>query len=192
VGSSISSLVKKKEQNFTIEMEKHLPAIQADSRKIRQILLNLLSNAIKFTPEHGSICLKVQHHVNVPSADFCPNVSQLVRCPKGYFEIRVEDSGIGIDPKDLDDIFNVFEQVDSSFTRKYQGTGLGLALTKQFVEMHGGIIWVKSQPGRGAKFFILIPAEILEPVARQETKKVGSLVMGAQQLLGNTGTGEGN
>jgi signal transduction histidine kinase len=183
VGSSISSLVKKKEQNFTIEMGKHMPAIQADSRKIRQILLNLLSNAIKFTPEHGSISLKVHYHAGAPSAAFCPNVRQLAPSPKGYFEIGVEDTGIGIDPKDIEDIFNVFEQVDSSFTRKYQGTGLGLALTKQFVEMHGGVIWVESQVGQGAKFHLLIPAEASESIPRQETKKAESLVMGAQQLV---------
>jgi signal transduction histidine kinase len=109
---------------------------------------------------------------------------------KGYFEIVVADTGIGIDPKDIEDIFDVFEQVDSSFTRKYQGTGLGLALTKQFVEMHGGVIWVESQPNRGAKFILLIPAEAQEISPRQEGKKAESLVMGAQQLVGRTGTGK--
>lgn len=191
VGSSISSLVKKKNQDFTIEMGKHLPPIEADSRKIRQILLNLLSNAIKFTPEEGRITLKVQHYPGLPSADFCPVAGQLAPSPKGYFEIRVEDTGIGIDPKDIDEIFNVFEQVDSSFTRKYQGTGLGLALTKQFVEMHGGAIWVESQLGKGAKFFLLIPAEVAEFIPKQEVKKTESLVMGAQQLVGNIRRGEG-
>jgi signal transduction histidine kinase len=192
VGSSISSLVKKKNQNFNIEMVPHLPAIQADSRKLRQILLNLLSNAIKFTPEAGKIILRVKFHPSIPSEGFCPKVRQLAISPKGYFEIVVQDTGIGIDPKDIEDIFDVFEQVDSSFTRKYQGTGLGLALTKQFVEMHGGVIWVESQPNQGAKFFLLIPAEAQEVFPRHEGKKVESFVMGAQQLLGKTGSGEGN
>lgn len=184
VGSSISSLVKKKEQKFSIEMDKPLPIFTADSRKIRQVLLNLLSNAIKFTPEAGKITLKVKHLKEVsPSHPHNARAEKLADSPQGYFEISVEDSGIGIDPKDIDDIFNVFEQVDSSFTRKYQGTGLGLALTKQFVEMHQGIIWVESSPGKGTKFFILFPVEVKPKQMESGDSSTPPMVLGTQKLI---------
>lgn len=179
VGNSISSLVKKKQQKFQIEMGKNLPIFTADSRKIRQVLLNLLSNAIKFTPEQGEIFLQVRHHDQLPTQAQLSSLKKTIPEPKGYFEIIVEDTGIGIDPKDLDEIFNVFEQVDSSFTRKYQGTGLGLALTKQFVEMHGGVIWVESAPKQGAKFNIWIPAEVQDASGELDHAPPTSLVMGS-------------
>ena len=184
VGSSISSLVKKKDQKFSIEMDKVLPVFTADSRKIRQVLLNLLSNALKFTPEKGKIKLKVKHLKEIPSADpHYRRALSLAESTQGYFEICVEDSGIGIDPKDIDDIFNVFEQVDSSFTRKYQGTGLGLALTKQFVEMHYGVIWVESSPGKGAKFFIILPAEVKPEQSDTGDSPPPPMVLGTQKLI---------
>lgn len=182
VGASISSLVKKKRQKFTIDMGKALPIFTADSRKIRQVLLNLLSNAIKFTPEEGQITLSVRHQAQLPDLSQLDPMRRAMPQPKGYFEICVADTGIGIDPKDVDEIFNVFEQVDSSFTRKYQGTGLGLALTKQFVEMHGGVIWVESEPERGAKFFIWVPAEVQSSTEEFHTPAQQTLVMGPGAL----------
>ncbi len=179
VGGSISSLVKKKHQKFHINMGKNLPIFTADARKIRQVLLNLLSNAIKFTPEEGSITLKIRHESELPDLPQLARFRQGNEEPKGYFEISVADTGIGIDPKDIDDIFNVFEQVDSSFTRKYQGTGLGLALTKQFVEMHGGIIWVESEPEKGARFFIWVPAEVKPAALEIHVTPQNPLVMGS-------------
>ncbi|MGH7830003.1 MAG: histidine kinase dimerization/phospho-acceptor domain-containing protein, partial [Candidatus Binatia bacterium] len=111
VRNSISPLVNKKRQRFHLEIEKPLPASFADPRKMRQILLNLLSNAIKFTPEGGSIDLKVHHIPTLPAR--VPLVAKnLPPLNKGYFEIMVRDTGIGIDPKDVEAIFHVFEQVD--------------------------------------------------------------------------------
>jgi len=181
VASSVSPLVKKKQQKFEVKIEGPLPAFHADARKIRQIFLNLLSNAIKFTPESGTITLSARLVKSLPMT--APGASQLPSCPEGYIAIEVQDTGIGIDEKDVKTIFNVFEQVDSSFTRRYQGTGLGLALTKQFVEMHQGLIWVESQKERGSIFHLLLPvqATMLPPV--KNNKNSDSIMLGAKQLV---------
>jgi signal transduction histidine kinase len=118
------------------------PTLRADERKLKQILYNLLSNAVKFTPEGGTVQLEARSL----------NGQQSV-------EIAVCDSGIGLKEVDRERIFNPFEQGDSSASRKYQGTGLGLALTKKMVELHGGKIWAESDgTGRGSTFHLILPA----------------------------------
>ena len=113
--------------------------IEADQAKLKQIVFTLLSNAIKFTPDGGEIVVEADKKVD-----------EVV--------IRVTDTGIGLRPEDQDRVFQVFEQVDSSPTRKHAGTGLGLALTKKMVELHGGRIWVHSPgEGRGSTFAFSIP-----------------------------------
>jgi PAS domain S-box-containing protein len=143
----------------------HIPEIiTADERKLKQIVYNLVSNAVKFTPEGGSIIVsahvsesglrdaQVQQAVNVSQTE------SLVRNAQ-YIQINVADSGIGINPNDLDRIFNPFEQVDGSSSRRYQGTGLGLSLTRNLVELHGGTIWVESEgEGKGTTFSFVLPA----------------------------------
>lgn len=182
VAATISPLLKKKRQNFELKVEGVLPILHADPRKVRQILLNLLSNAIKFTPEEGQIRLWAGYGAGIPAK--LPEGAVLQANPRGYFSLCVEDSGIGMDAKDLQTIFNVFEQVDSSFTRRYQGTGLGLALTKQFVEMHQGLIWVESERDKGSQFHIVLPAEAHRPVAvPQDTRNGESIMLGAKQLV---------
>jgi signal transduction histidine kinase len=109
-----------------------------DERKIRQVLLNLLSNAVKFTPEGGRVS------VAVTPAD-------------GAVRIAVTDSGIGIAPEDQGAIFEEFRQVGAGSAQKQEGTGLGLTLTKKFVELHGGKIWVESEPGKGSTFTFTLP-----------------------------------
>ncbi len=121
--------------------------ICADTRKLKQILFNLLSNAVKFTPEGGSITV---------SARMADEPSKIEN-QKSEILISVSDTGIGIKPEDQERIFREFEQVDSSYTRKYQGTGLGLALVKQFVELHGGRVWVESEFDKGSTFWFTIP-----------------------------------
>lgn len=182
VGSSVSPLLKKKKQKFELKIEKAMPAHHADARKIRQILLNLLSNAIKFTPEEGNIALELRHLTELP-ANFPQNAPSLPECPEGYFLIQVRDTGIGIDAKDLKTVFNVFEQVDSSFTRRYQGTGLGLALTKQFVEMHQGQIWVESEAGKGSNFHLVLPVKTPEAPLPKDHRNTESIMLGAKQLV---------
>jgi signal transduction histidine kinase len=102
------------------------------------VLLNLLSNAVKFTPEGGTVGLKA------------------ARRDEGAVEISVTDTGIGIAAEDQAAIFEEFRQVGSD-ERKREGTGLGLALAKKFVELHGGRLWVESEPGRGSTFTFTLP-----------------------------------
>ena len=115
-------------------------AIKADRSKFKQVLYNLLSNAVKFTPAPGRITLTVKD-----------SPEQLT--------VSVHDTGIGIKPEDLPKLFREFEQIDGSYTRRYQGTGLGLALCRRFVQMHGGRIWAESQYGKGSTFTFTIPRE---------------------------------
>ena len=120
--------------------QKEIPAsIIADERKLKQILYNLLSNAVKFTPDGGRV------HIQSELAD-------------GFVKVFVEDTGIGVKKEDLQRIFEPFEQAESSLSRRFQGTGLGLSLTRSMVELHGGKIWAESEgEGKGARFFFLIP-----------------------------------
>jgi signal transduction histidine kinase len=123
---------------LALEIDPRLGELVGDERKVKQALLNLLSNAVKFTPEGGRISLRAVQ------AD-------------GAVEIAVSDTGIGIAPEDQEAIFEEFRQVGSDEARKQEGTGLGLALTKKIVEMHGGRIWVKSQVGKGSTFTFTLP-----------------------------------
>ena len=120
-----------------------LDPVVGDERKVKQVLYNLLSNATKFTPDGGSVCL-------------------LAKCQKtknGEPEvvISVRDTGVGISPQHQERIWNAFEQVDGSYTRQQQGTGLGLALTRRIVELHGGRIWLESVEGEGSTFSFALP-----------------------------------
>jgi hypothetical protein len=107
---------------------------------VRQIVYNLLSNAIKFTPEGGKIGIDVWERGD--------NVG-----------ISIWDTGIGIGAENQKLIFEEFKQVEGSYTRKYRGTGLGLALCRNFVEMLGGRIWVESEEGQGSRFSFMLPRE---------------------------------
>ena len=118
-------------------VDERLGQIQADERKIRQVVLNLLSNAIKFTPEGGRI------EVGAVPRD-------------GSVEVSVSDTGIGIAPEDQEAVFEEFRQVGTA-EKKAEGTGLGLTLCRKFIELHGGRIWVKSQVGAGSTFGFTIP-----------------------------------
>ena len=116
-----------------LAVDERLGEFVGDERKIRQVLLNLLSNAVKFTPEGGRV------GVAATLAD-------------GAVQIAVSDTGIGIAPEDQEAIFEEFRQVGTDYAQKREGTGLGLALAKKFVELHGGKIWVKSEVGTGSTF----------------------------------------
>ena len=124
-----------------ITLERHVAEgvgeLRADQRKVKQVLLNLLSNAVKFTPEGGRIDVRAG-------------------LANGTAEISVTDTGIGIAAEDHDAVFEEFRQV-GAVDKKAEGTGLGLALCRRFVELHGGRIWVKSQPGAGSTFTFSLP-----------------------------------
>jgi GAF domain-containing protein len=117
--------------------DEDLGQIRGDERKIKQVLLNLLSNAIKFTPDGGQIDVQA-------------------RAVDGSIEVSVSDTGVGIAPEDQEAIFEEFRQVGTA-DKKVEGTGLGLALSRRFIELHGGRIWVESQVGVGSTFSFTIP-----------------------------------
>jgi signal transduction histidine kinase len=121
-----------------VSVDDRLGPFVGDERKIRQVLLNLLSNAVKFTPEGGTIA------VRAAPAD-------------GSVEVSVSDTGIGIAPEDQEAIFQEFRQVGTDYARKREGTGLGLALARRFIDLHGGRLWVKSRPGEGSTFTFTLP-----------------------------------
>jgi signal transduction histidine kinase len=138
------TLVRERASRRGIALERTLDArvgeIRGDERKVKQVLLNLLSNAVKFTGEGGKI------EVRAVRVD-------------GTVEVSVIDTGIGIAPADQAAVFEEFRQVGTDYTSKREGTGLGLALARRFVELHGGKIWVKSQVGEGSTFTFSIPVK---------------------------------
>ena len=162
VKNSMQPLLKKKSLFLEVHFNSTFSLIEADQRKIRQILLNLLSNGIKFTAEGGKLTIQVSYSIDLSELQQYP-VVDVTPFESGYYKISIEDTGIGMHEKDLENIFDPFSQVDSSYTRRYQGTGLGLTLTKQFVEMHQGIIWVESEYNKGSCFHILLPAKHHSP-----------------------------
>jgi signal transduction histidine kinase len=139
--TSAATLVReragRKEIALHVTVDARLGQVRADERKIRQVLLNLLSNAIKFTPERGRI------EVRAVPAD-------------GVAQVSVTDTGVGIAPEDQETVFEEFRQVGAS-SAKQEGTGLGLALCRKLVELHGGKIWIESQVGVGSTFTFTIP-----------------------------------
>jgi CheY-like chemotaxis protein len=123
-----------------------LPTIALDERRIRQVLINLLNNAVKFTPEGGQITL-----------DVTPVAASMSEDTVAYLRFAVTDTGIGIAPADQQRLFQPFVQVDSALNRQYQGTGLGLALVKRIVDLHGGQVGVTSAVGVGSCFTVDLP-----------------------------------
>jgi two-component system cell cycle sensor histidine kinase PleC len=120
-----------------------LPEIEADHRAIKQVLLNLLSNAIKFTPRGGKVTLSAQLRHDA--------LGERVR-------VVVRDTGIGISREDLDRLARPFEQVENQHAKTQDGAGLGLALSKSLVEMHGGVLELDSAPGVGTAASFILPA----------------------------------
>jgi signal transduction histidine kinase len=152
-------MVKEKAMKHGIRLAtriRNIPdTIEADERKLKQIFYNLLTNSVKFTPDGGSVCLSAQMtaRTEIPHPIGVPDESV-----SDYLEISVADTGIGLREEDCVRIFQPFVQVDSSSTRRYQGTGLGLSLTKRLVELHRGRIWVESEgEGKGSVFRVFLP-----------------------------------
>ncbi len=156
VETVIKPLADKKSQKLTLSIDEKVSILKADKVKFKQILYNLLSNAVKFTHEGGDVFLNAELVGGDDVSYFAKNPNI---CPgnENCLRIYVTDTGIGIKKEDHEKIFSEFEQVDSSFSRRYEGTGLGLALTKKLVELHGGAISVESAEGKGSKFTIIVP-----------------------------------
>ncbi|HYE93124.1 MAG TPA: GAF domain-containing protein, partial [Terriglobales bacterium] len=128
---------------LTQEVDASVGDFKGDERKIKQVLLNLLSNAIKFTPEGGRVEVRASLKGDV-------------------VEIAVKDTGVGIAPEDQETVFEEFRQVGTDLARKHEGTGLGLALSRRFVELHGGNLWLESEVGVGSTFTFALPVRRAE------------------------------
>jgi PAS domain S-box-containing protein len=197
VQTIVKTLANKKHISLEFSLDPNLPSLFADEAKFKQVMFNLFSNAIKFTPDGGKVFVTaaVQNDTNAAAGT-----------AGGSLRVAVRDTGIGIKLKDQERVFKEFEQVDSSYGRQQQGTGLGLALTQKLIEMHGGRIWVESEgvEGKGSTFAFLIPlpnAEVAPtqltdtPDARDDTIRPLVLVVtnddANQQRVGNCLTGAG-
>lgn len=138
--------------------------LSLDERKFKQILYNLLDNANKFTPEGGKILLAAhlvtteEVKARLRASPFSSFVDGLKDHPN-WLQVCIQDTGIGLARHNFERIFKIFEQVDGSLNRRYEGAGLGLALAKRLVELHGGKIWVESEgEGKGCTFCFIVPA----------------------------------
>jgi signal transduction histidine kinase/uncharacterized membrane protein len=137
VRSTLEPLAADKKLAFKVEMATGLPSGHGDGRRLTQVLINLVGNAIKFT-DAGEVAIKAEAN-------------------NGSFHVSVRDTGPGISAADQAKLFQEFQQADNAITRKKGGTGLGLAISKRIIEMHGGKIWVESQPGQGSTFAFTLP-----------------------------------
>jgi signal transduction histidine kinase/CheY-like chemotaxis protein/methylphosphotriester-DNA--protein-cysteine methyltransferase len=144
IGAAFHSLAETRSITYRIESKSPVQAY-IDREKLDKILINLVGNAFKFTPPGGSIVVSVE--AKAGNEQF----------PNGYAELKVRDNGIGIAQKDLPRIFERFYQVDATNTRQYEGTGIGLSLVSELVELHKGTIHVKSEIGLGSSFIIHLP-----------------------------------
>ena len=138
--TSLRSLAEEKGLLFTAEVASDLPVAHGDGKRITQCLTNLAGNALKFTKQ-GRVAISA-------------------RLEGDQVVYSVSDTGIGIPADQLDQIFGEFRQVDAGISREFGGTGLGLSITKTFVELHGGRIWVESEPGRGSTFSFAVPLRV--------------------------------
>jgi signal transduction histidine kinase/CheY-like chemotaxis protein len=129
-------------KSITLEYinEQFISTIRADPQRLKQILVNLLNNAVKFTPEKGKVLLEI--HTNAE---------------RERIQFSVTDNGIGIAHEDLKKLFTPFTQLDSSLSRQYEGTGLGLVIVYKLTELHGGSVQVESEPGKGSCFTVILP-----------------------------------
>ncbi len=147
-------LVKEKAMKHNIKLftclDKSIKEIVADELKLKQVLFNLLSNALKFTPDGGKVGIVTKSLDN-------------------WYRISVWDTGIGIKKEDLGKLFKEFSQLENPYTKKYKGTGLGLALSRKLVEMHGGFIKVVSVYGKGTTFSVFIPKNLEENIKNENS-----------------------
>ena len=147
--TTVKPMLDDSRHELAISIAEDLPPVYGDRNRLKQILLNLLSNAIKFTPDGGRLYLETSG-----KGDFC--------------RVSMVDNGIGIRKEDQTCIFEPFTQLDTQPGERKQGTGLGLALTKQLVELLGGKIWVESEYGKGSQFNFIIPLAEKEAASKEE------------------------
>ncbi|MBW3628751.1 MAG: response regulator, partial [Gemmatimonadetes bacterium] len=172
VASTIRPMVKKNANTLHIERAEGLGAMHADQIKVRQGLYNLLSNAVKFTHD-GTITL---------------DASRQIMNDTEWIVFRVADTGIGLRPEQIVKLFQDFTQADASTTRKFGGTGLGLALTRRFCQMMGGDVTLQSVPGEGSVFTIKLPARVREAKPDAVPPSIDAVTLlsgGAQNVEGS-------
>ncbi len=200
----VKTLALKKSIALDFDVAAAPPEVFADEAKFKQIMYNLLSNAIKFTPDNGRVTVTAtrRNHANGHGA-----LGSKPPLSGECLQVAVADTGIGIHPRDHERIFTEFEQVDSSYGRLQQGTGLGLALTKRLIELHGGQIRVESEgiDGKGSRFTFLLPLQKPDPkpvMAHDPAERGGAALLRplilivaeddqAQRLAGSYLTGVG-
>lgn len=158
VKATLSPLSQAKYLEMDFKLDPDFRDIQADRSRLIQILYNLVSNAIKFTPEKGSVFVHGKKSGN-----------------RAIFSVM--DTGIGISPEDQKKLFQPFTQIDSSSSRQYCGTGLGLALVKKIVNLHQGDIWVESEPGKGSTFIFTIPLTRPSEPRKADTKDLREILI---------------
>jgi len=144
VRSTLELLAADKKLGFKVDIAPELPPGRGDGRRLTQVLINLVGNAIKFT-DAGEVVIKAEAN-------------------NGSFCVLVRDTGPGISEADQAKLFQEFQQSDNAITRKKGGTGLGLAISKRIIQMHGGKIWVESQPGQGSTFAFTLPVVVQRQV----------------------------
>src|SRR5215831_3147082 len=150
VSQQIEPMVRKKQLEYVVDVDRDCPSLNTDLTKVKQILLNLLSNAVKFT-NRGRITVEA-------------------RCAPGGIRIDVIDTGIGIRASDLQTIWEDFRQVDQSRTREFGGTGLGLSITRKLLERLGGSVTVQSTYGEGSRFSVYLPLAVVEPSSDEQPR----------------------
>ncbi len=158
--ATVKGLATKKGITLDLQTNRDVSHMTADHKKFKQILYNLLSNAIKFTPDGGRVSLTT----NDSKAES--------KIPENFIHFTVEDSGIGIAPENHAKVFAAFEQIDESYSRQQEGTGLGLALTKKLVEMHNGEIWLESEVGKGTAFHFTFPCNFEQLEASEKSPDI--------------------
>ncbi|MBW7997626.1 MAG: HAMP domain-containing protein [Candidatus Glassbacteria bacterium] len=166
VESLIRGYASKKQLKITFKTGEGLKTLYGDQTRFKQILYNILSNAVKFTPEGGRV------ELNASLLENPAKLEQTSRLPAGqYLLVSVKDNGVGIAPEDHDKVWGEFRQVDSSYARKQEGTGLGMALTRRLVEMQGGRIWFESEEGRDTTFYFTFPLDGTEALRDLSTEQ---------------------
>ncbi|NOY62004.1 MAG: PAS domain-containing protein [Gammaproteobacteria bacterium] len=157
VTGSMAALFHDKGLTLQLEVEATLAPIRADATRLRQVMLNLLSNAVKFTDQGGVTVHCYQANTAMPDLPLV--LRDHLDDERCWLVVAVQDSGIGIAEEDIHKVFEEFRQIDGSTTRKVGGTGLGMPISKRFVEMHGGSMWLESQPGQGTCVYFTLPME---------------------------------
>ena len=164
--AEVRPLATRKGVTLRVEIAPDLPRVSADPARFRQIFFNLLTNAVKFTPRGGSITMAARTMPRASEMRGCsgidPSPIPSASAASSFVEFSVADTGIGIRPEDVPRLFQKFTQLESAYTKRHAGSGIGLALTKRLVELHGGRIWAESEgEGKGGTFRVLFPVSDL-------------------------------